>query len=114
MNKIINFLLYLCNKLNIYLFKKQEKLFCKNIIKICEKISKLYNIKMDVYSEINYFEGRDATIYFEVNNKNEIELLNEYLFKSSNEFFKSYNFEFFVTDTFYKGDGCKIIWSNKN
>lgn len=111
MNKIINFLIKMCNTSKMYLFHIQEKNLHKKVIKICEEISKLYNIKMDVYSEINYFEGRDAIIYFIINDETDEEILTNYLYEHYIRLFEHYNFTFIVS-YYSMCNKNNIIWTN--
>ena len=62
MNKLINLLINLCSSFIMYLQKRQEEVFYKKVIKICNKLSRLTQENIEVYLEITYYTGREATI----------------------------------------------------
>ena len=79
MNKLINSLINLCSSLIMYLQKKQEEIFYKKVIKICNKLSKLAQENIEVYLEVTYYTGREATIYFSVLDEEHSKFLFKYL-----------------------------------
>ena len=64
MNYIINKLLCIIYILKSKLLHYQEKLCYKMVIKYCKTNPIFKNEEMVVYSEISYYDGRDANIIF--------------------------------------------------
>lgn len=64
MNKLLNLLLMWTYAIEHFLLKRQEKLCYKVVREYGNKLAERKNIKLVVYYEINYYEGRDATIHF--------------------------------------------------
>ena len=112
MNKLINLLINLCSSLIMYLQKKQEEVFYKKVIKICNKLSKLTQESIEVYLEVTYYTGREATIYFSVPNEENSKFLFTYLTENYNDLFTSYNFDFIVSNCYVPSYSSKLIWSN--
>ena len=112
MNKLINFLINLCISLIMYLQGRQEKIFYKKLIKICNKLSKLAQDNIEVYLEVTYYTGREATIYFSVLNEEDSKFLFKYLKKNYSNLFASYNFDFIVSNCYVPSYSSKLIWSN--
>lgn len=112
MNKLINFLINLCSSLIMYLQDRQEKIFYKKVIKICNKLSKLTQENIEVYLEVTYYTGREATIYFSVLNEEDSKFLFKYLKKNYSNLFASYNFDFIVSNCYIPSYCSKLIWSN--
>ena len=112
MNKLINLLINLCSLLIMYLQKKQEEVFYKKVIKICNKLSKLTQGNLEVYLEVTYYTGREATIYFSVPDEENSKFLFTYLTKNYGDLFTSYNFDFIVSNYYTPSYCSKLIWSS--
>ena len=112
MNKLINSLINLCSSLIMYLQKKQEEIFYKKVIKICNKLSKLAQENIEVYLEVTYYTSREATIYFSVLNEEDSKFLFKYLENNYSNLFASYNFDFIVSNCYVPSYCSKLIWSN--
>lgn len=112
MNKLINFLINLCISLIMYLQDRQEKIFYKKVIKICKKLSKLSQKNIEVYLEVTYYTGREATIYFSVLDEEHSKFLFKYLKNNYSDLFTSYNFDFIVSNCYVPSYNSKLIWSN--
>ena len=112
MNKLINLLINLCSSLIMYLQKRQEEVFYKKVIKICNKLSKLTQENIEVYLEVTYYTGREATIYFSVPDEEDSKFLFTYLTKNYGDLFTSYNFDFIISNYYTPSYCSKLIWSS--